>query len=261
MRRGLKVEALARRRVTVISPHLDDGVLSCGALLAACANATVVTVFNGSPELPLSAGAEEFHYKCGLGADAVLAREEEDDLALKTVGAASVRLGIPEALYRRDESGDHRYPEDKDISAARLDAESALVAEVADRLRDETDIREADLVLAPLGIGGHIDHRITAAAVKRLGREPETVLWFEDVPYVLFPFWIRGPAMRGARGGPRVCRFRPAHWQAKLQAIDCYASQRSILWWNETGLAKRLTSRAKTLGWGTPAERYWSVYR
>lgn len=261
MRHHLDVDALARRRITVISPHLDDAVLSCGALLTACADATVVTVFNGPPDLPLSAGAEEFHDKCGLGADAVAVREEEDDLALKTVGAASVRLGIPEALYRRDLSGDHRYPEDKDLSAATVGAEDALVADVADRLRHESRVRDADLVLAPLGIGGHIDHRIAAAALKRLGREPETVLWYEDVPYVLYPFWIRGSVRRDTRSGPRVCRFRPAQWQAKLQAIDCYASQRSILWWNTTGLAKRLTSRAKLLGWGAPAERYWSVSR
>jgi LmbE family N-acetylglucosaminyl deacetylase len=253
----LDLAEVSRRHVTVLSPHLDDGVLSCGALLAAGADAAVVTVFTGRPEPPLSAGAEEFHRRCGLGPDPIGQREDEDDLALKTVGADAVRLGIPEALYRSDQSGGHRYPDDRDLSAADLGAESALIADLAVRLADEPRVRDADLVLAPLGIGGHVDHRITAAAAERLGREPGTLLWYEDVPYALFPRSMRGPAPR-TRRGPRVCRFRAEHWQAKLAAIECYASQRDILWRNRTGLARTLTFRARLLGRGAPAERYWS---
>lgn len=261
---ALDVDIFSRQSIAVISPHLDDAVLSCGALLAACAeagtNASVITVFNGQPELPLSSGAEEFHKKCGLGADAVKCREKEDDLAMQTVGAVSVRLGIPEALYRRDQFGNHRYPHDKDISAGSVDAEAAVVANVAERLRDEAKIQDADLVLAPLGLGSHIDHLIAGTALRMLDRKPETVLWYEDVPYILYPFWLRRSAKRNTVG-PQVCRFRATHWQTKLHAIDCYASQRSILWWNQTGLAKKLTAHAKKLGAGAPAERYWSLSR
>jgi LmbE family N-acetylglucosaminyl deacetylase len=253
----LHLAELSRQRVTVLSPHLDDGVLSCGALLAACADAVVVTAFTGRPTPPLSAGAEEFHRRCGFGPDPVGQREDEDDLALRMVGATGVRLGIPEALYRRDESGAYRYAHDRDLSVAGLGAESALIAELAVRLADEPRVRDADLVLAPLAVGGHIDHRITAAAAERLGRAPGTLLWYEDVPYVLFPPSMRGPATRTRRGA-RVCRFRAEHWRTKLAAIECYASQRDILWRNPTGLAKMMTFRARLLGWGAPAERCWS---
>ncbi|GAA2113128.1 hypothetical protein [Actinomadura alba] len=95
------------------------------------------------------------------------------------------------------------------------------------------------------------------AAAERLGRAPGTLLWYEDVPYVLFPPSMRGPAP-GPRRRPRVCRFRAGHWRTKLAAIECYASQRDILWRNPTGLARVLTFRGRLLGWGAPAERYWS---
>jgi LmbE family N-acetylglucosaminyl deacetylase len=35
--------------IVVLSPHLDDAVLSCGVLLAANGGARVVTVFAGMP--------------------------------------------------------------------------------------------------------------------------------------------------------------------------------------------------------------------
>ena len=57
----LNVDFVSQRTIAVISPRLDDAVLSCGALLAACAEAgrkaSVITVFNGRPQPPLSAEA------------------------------------------------------------------------------------------------------------------------------------------------------------------------------------------------------------
>ena len=35
--------------IVVVSPHLDDALLSCGELLARCGGASVVTLFAGAP--------------------------------------------------------------------------------------------------------------------------------------------------------------------------------------------------------------------
>lgn len=256
------LDILSVRSLTVVSPHFDDGVLSCGAALAACAatgaEPTVLTVFSGQPEPPLSAGAVAFHRACGLGDDdAVRRRQEEDELALKVVGAASAHLGIPEALYRKDDAGNHLYPRDEDSSRAGLETE--LVARLAQLLSDEPTVRAADLLLAPLAIGNHIDHRITRAAVRLLDRDPDTVAWYEDAPYVIFPPELLQP-VDDSHVDPLVCPVGPDHWQAKLQAIDCYASQRAILLGgNTTDLPIYLTMYAESIGGGVPAERYWRL--
>ena len=99
----------AASRLVVLSPHLDDAVLSCGAILARAAeqgvHTTIATIFNGSPDGPLSRSARHFHALCGHGDDAMAHRETEDDLAVEHLGVKSIRLGVPEALYRRDASG------------------------------------------------------------------------------------------------------------------------------------------------------------
>lgn len=258
------IDVLAGRRPTVLSPHYDDGVLSCGAALAAAADAglpgTVVTVFTGGPEAPLSDEARNFHRRCGLGdEDAVLRRTEEDDRALAVLDAAPVRLGVPDALYRVDGAGEHRYPRDEDMSRAGLGSEAELIGQVAKLMAEEPAVRDAELILAPLAIGNHIDHRITRAAVRLLDRDPNTILWYEDVPYVLYPPELRQP-IDESHVAPRPCRVTAQQWEAKLRGIACYASQVAILLGGDSAaLPKYLTMYATGLGDGVPAERYWRL--
>ena len=75
-------------RLLVISPHLDDAVLSCGALLLAHPGATVATLFAASPPAytdPLN----EHDTDCGFrpGDDTMAVRREEDVRAMRAVGA------------------------------------------------------------------------------------------------------------------------------------------------------------------------------
>jgi LmbE family N-acetylglucosaminyl deacetylase len=215
---------------------------------------TVVTVFTGEPVPPLSEEAREFHRRCGLGDDdAVARRTVEDDRAMATVGAAPVRLGVPDALYREDSAGNPR------MSRVSLDSEAELIAHVARLMADEPAVRDAELVLAPLAIGNHIDHRVTRAAAQLLDRGTDTILWYEDVPYVLYPPELRQP-IDDSHVDPRLCRLTPEQWRTKLRGIDCYASQLAILLGGDTtALPKYLTMYAEGLGDGVPAERYWRL--
>ncbi|RSM35688.1 PIG-L family deacetylase [Amycolatopsis balhimycina DSM 5908] len=256
-------EALAGRTPTVLSAHYDDGVLSCGGLLAAGAEAgtpgTVVTVFSGAPEPPLSAEARKFHRACGLAdADAIARREAEDDRAMDVVGATPVRLGVPDALYRKDAAGNPRYPRDTEISRAALESEAELIGELAAVMAAEPAVRDAELLLAPLAIGNHIDHRITRAAARLLDRDPDTVWWYEDAPYVIFPRALLEP-FDESRTAPRIFRLTGGQWDRKLRGIGCYASQAPILLGGNTELPKYLTMYAESLAGGEPAERYWKL--
>src|SRR5947207_14071926 len=158
--------------VAVLSPHLDDAVLSSGAFIAECAQrhlrVVVVTVFNGPPEGPLSQPAVDFHGRCGHGDDAMKYREIEDDLALQRLGALSQRLSLAEALYRRVPTGLHRYPNHTDINWANVANEADLVAALVERLAGLAAVRDADLLVAPLGVGSHIDHHVVTAASLQL---------------------------------------------------------------------------------------------
>ena len=98
----------------VISPHLDDAVLSCGALLAAHRGAVVATVFAGVPRDPRQ--RTEWDARSGFAdaAEALAARRAEDAAALAELGAAPRWLD-----FRDDQYGD---PERVDELAAALGA-------------------------------------------------------------------------------------------------------------------------------------------
>jgi LmbE family N-acetylglucosaminyl deacetylase len=245
--------------ITLLSPHLDDAVLSCGALIAGCTelglSVVVVTVFNGPPDGPLSQAAMEFHARCGHSDDAMKEREAEDDLALRRLGAASQRLSLPEALYRRESSGLHRYPNHADINQGNVADEADLVATLAERLAGLSVVREADLLISPLGIG-HIDHELVAAASSLLVRPGGSMLWYEETPYILYD-WCADWEAKISPSGPTVCKVTSQSWQAKLDAIACYASQEQIIWPDPSSWRQQLTAYAAALGDGIPAERYW----
>jgi LmbE family N-acetylglucosaminyl deacetylase len=92
-----------RGRVTVVSPHLDDAVLSLGAAIARWtrggAAVDVVTVFAGDTESTRPASKWDRRAGFETEGSAVRARREEDWLACSLVGAQPVWLPLAEAAY------------------------------------------------------------------------------------------------------------------------------------------------------------------
>ena len=217
----------------VISPHLDDAVLSCAALMrrmAARAPVTVVTLFSSAAPEPHTRAARTFLGQCGA-ADAqelFAARRREDVAVLDGLGVRHVHLGQPDALFRRraDPSGllrragrvlpevDHRYPTFRfDIALGRVSRgdrglRETLVAELAGLARDAT-------VFAPLGVGRHVDHLLARAVGERLGA----------VLYADFPYTVRDPGAEAVAAGG----LRPWAWtdglDARRPAIAGYRTQ------------------------------------
>jgi N-acetylglucosaminyl-diphospho-decaprenol L-rhamnosyltransferase len=96
-----RVDQLQPSPVLVISPHLDDAVLSCGELLFAHSGSTVITVFAGRPapdrELTEWDAASGFQ----RGDDVVGMRREEDAMALAVLSARPVWLDFLDSQYGR----------------------------------------------------------------------------------------------------------------------------------------------------------------
>ena len=137
----------------VLSPHLDDAVLSVGAALArrrgARDDVVVVSIFSRtlSPQ-----------------------REDEDRRSLAALGARAVHLGLLDAPLRG-------LP----LTTAALCAEpdAAVVAAVAAAVAEFAVVVGAeDEFWVPLSVGGHVDHRATLRACA----DRATAL-YEDRPY------------------------------------------------------------------------------
>jgi len=179
-------------RLVVISPHLDDAVISCGALLLAHPGATVITMFAASPSaytVPLN----EWDTECGFvpGDDTMAVRRDEDGRALAAVGAAPVWL----------EFCQHSHEPRDDPTAVPPGALDAL-SEAVVRLDPST-------IVAPLGLA-HPDHQSChATALAASDAVPSARrLWYSDLPYVYIP-------------GVQAARFRMLHRAGLVATPAC----------------------------------------
>jgi LmbE family N-acetylglucosaminyl deacetylase len=97
-------------RLAIVSPHLDDAVLSLGSFIASASRrgtrVAVITVFAGDPDSTKPAGGWDRRAGFATEGEAARARRAEDRAACAVVGADPVWLGHSEADYAdaRDES-------------------------------------------------------------------------------------------------------------------------------------------------------------
>jgi LmbE family N-acetylglucosaminyl deacetylase len=186
----------ARSAVIAMSPHLDDAILSCGALIADLVRQcpiTVVSVFTAASPAPWPWPARRQMRAIGASdAESFFARRRAEDLAvLAEVGAVAVHLGLRDALFRRVRSapdglpgvtGRPAYPTFRfDAARGRVaSADAGLDAVVARRVDEVAQAADARVILAPLGIGRHVDHLITRSAARFLELR---VVYYSDFPY------------------------------------------------------------------------------
>ncbi len=204
----------------MLSPHLDDAVLSAWSVIGAPGDVQVVNVCSGLPAIDVLSpwdrltGATDSRTR-------MLERLREDRVALATAGREAISLDFPETQYRHG-------PLD---SGALRDALARIVDGAAQ-------------VWAPAAIGGHDDHvqiREAALELARSGGPPLRL--YADLPYAVkygWPGWVSahddnphlvvevwwqrflpsGLGLQAAKHG-----LSAADVQRKLQALAAYATQ------------------------------------
>jgi LmbE family N-acetylglucosaminyl deacetylase len=226
----------------VISPHLDDAVLSCGHFLLSQTDLVVATVLAGHPG---DGRLSEWDRGCGFvaGDDPVARRRSEDRAALAVVGATARHLDFLDRPYR-----DGRAPE----AGGEIRAED-IAAQLAELVRELAPAR----VLIPMGVL-HPDHELTHEAGALLLRSsPEVELWvYKDLPYGLAHPHLVGSRLERLRG--RGLRVQPvdvataAGAERKREATACYASQVDAV---RDDLGRDAWERTFSLG----SEEFWQL--
>lgn len=191
-----------------LSPHLDDAVLSCAALMAAQAgkrDIVVATVFTEASPPPHTRAALSFMRQCGAHDAGRLFedRRAEDHAVLSALGAQSIHLGAVDALFRRRTPGrsllpaittmaaerfapelTHLYPTYRfDIALGRIaKGDRSLQQDLRAAVDDLMAVSGAELLFCPAGVGNHVDHLMTREA--GAGHRDKMVL-YSDFPYDL----------------------------------------------------------------------------
>lgn len=158
----------------VLSPHLDDAVLSCALFLAANPGSRIITVFASGPPAVRPLTPWDKAARCfAEGADVMAVRRREDAAAAELLGASPVHLPYWDAQYRTEQYG-YDGPADEELADVIV---GDLLAGAAGA--------PGGCWLMPLGLG-HRDHRLTAEVGLRLaGQVAGDWYVYEELPYAL----------------------------------------------------------------------------
>ena len=233
-----------------LSPHLDDIAFSCGGLVWDLANnghsVEIWTITAGDPPNgDLSPLAQALHLNWELGLDAVQIRRNEDRKACQIIGATHRYFSYLDCIYRKTPEGEFYYSADGDIFGGLDPREMDLIEKLTGQLLEE--LPEDARVVAPLGIGNHVDHELTRKAANRLGIP---LAFYADYPY--------------ARevDGKETLEFmeRSSEWQYEefpvseiglenwILASQAYRSQISTFWANDEELGLQIKDFSTFLG-------------
>lgn len=199
------------KSVLILSPHLDDAVLSAGQYLAGRPDAVVMTLFAGTPQAETVTTA--YDQQCGFGTavEAMASRMDEDKLALAVLGCTDRHMPFP----------DHQYGEKRKFKDIVASIEQAI---------EELD---PEYIVGPLGLI-HPDHQTTRDALLEVarGEEFDLPVWlYEDLP---------GAQLDANEPGKALDTIREAGFELergfigdgplwkKMLAVACYRSQAGL---------------------------------
>lgn len=213
----------------LLSPHWDDAVLDCWALLSDRRELEVVNVFAGTPA-PGRLTVWDAITGASDSAERTRERLAEDAVALARARRTPHNVALLDAQYR---------PPDGRVGLEELDGAVSAAVPAASR------------VYAPAAIGSHADHLLARTYARMLRRAGMPVTLYADLPYCVlhgWPEWVDGtppdahrnvdafwlsclkdvPEMPDLRAA-EVVRLDPLKAAAKLDAMRCYATQFACL--------------------------------
>jgi LmbE family N-acetylglucosaminyl deacetylase len=212
----------------LVSPHLDDAILSCAALVHRAESIEVLTIFAGSPDPPQRGWWDE---RCGFenSTESMATRRREDAAAY---AGTPHRLEYLELLELQHVPG--RTTDDRD--------------EIARAMRTWLGDRPTGTVALPAGAGcpmgrlarwrrrlrretcsppQHPDHVfVRDIGLEIVGDSSATALLYEELPYLWGGAADAEAANAAAAGGRRADRLEiDIDRERKAQRIAAYASQ------------------------------------
>lgn len=247
-----------------LSPHLDDVALSCGGQIAGAARSgvpvTILTIFAGdepgASEPTASPLVEEIYKLWKLQPGEIMpSRRREDRAAAQVLGAEVLHWELREAIHRRDSvRNEALYRTLPQLFGLVAPQEEPLVALLAARFAALPDASRAARIVAPLGVGGHVDHRIVRAAAER-AFGPD-LRYYEEFPYIVWKFCaLRRAGISGPSWESLSQPLAPEDVSARIAAIACYASQVTPLFRTPDRISRLVRRHVRRAG----GERLWHL--
>jgi LmbE family N-acetylglucosaminyl deacetylase len=251
-------------RVVILSPHIDDAVLSCGALIRSLkgrVSRLVVTICCGNPKSGEFDTQNPTRIRQRKGYVSPAIRRREDIEAMHHLDCDFVHLGFADAIYRRSPTtGKLIYRQSRQKWSRPNIGDAAHVEELYLVLRRLCHNMGSILLFSPMGIGYHVDHTICAMTALRLTNRRVPIVFYEDFPYVVDEKVGSGDdddperALARLSCAPLQRFYAPLDTEQQAETLSFYSSQIPSLFGNGNRMRKALAARTYD---GTPAEFLW----
>ena len=233
-----------------LSPHLDDAVFSCGGLIweqtKSGDQVEIWTICAGDPpDSSFSPFALQLHKDWGLSQNMIKIRREEDQKACQILGVIPRYFPYLDCIYRKSPQGEYYYQSEEDIFGGLNHEDMSLIDTIVEDLSVQlpSDVR----IVAPLGIGNHVDHDLIRKASSRLN---VVVDHFADYPYVREPDGkeILSMLETSSDWKQEVYKISEDGLMNWVSAALAYESQTPIFWEDESLLTKEINQIIDDLG-------------
>lgn len=204
--------------IVVLSPHLDDAVLSLGQHIIKWKKegkkikvVTVFTKFGDGKNIPNYSNDYLMRSGFKVVGEFEKARIVEDKMAMEKLGVDYEHWGFTDAGFRGV------YESREKLLRGKIDnKDQTLVRNIGEKVRKI----ETNLLLIPYGVGGHVDHLI----VKKVTEKMSDKNYYLDVPYLWQNFnWVR------LLGKIIMAKNRCQGGENKRLIMKCYQSQYLLL--------------------------------
>src|SRR3989344_4554149 len=216
-----------RKKILILSPHLDDAVLDCCDHILSWKKAghsiSIVTVFTKFTNRYISQTARKYMQRSGFNntKDFEAARKVEDVRAMKLLDVEWKHLNYVDGWYRIFKNAPI-YNGEELFTGKISEVEFDLLEEIRNSLRV---YHEYDHVCIPLGIGRHTDHVIVRNVAESMFNHRK-IDFYADFPYAYqYKNWSFSALYKLLFLKRSFKKFSP--W--KRIVLDCYASQIPIL--------------------------------
>lgn len=174
----------SRKKILVLSPHLDDAVLSCGDYILDWKKqgheVTVITIFTKFQDKYISKSARDSLKAGGFmnAKECERIRKEEDRNAMKLLDVPYQHLDFIDGWFRVL-NNKPLYKDQTLFSGKISSSDTQIIDSLGKKLSKYIDF---DQVYIPLGIGKHVDHVITKNVASEIFNK-ETIRYYCDQPY------------------------------------------------------------------------------
>lgn len=178
------------KNIVVISPHLDDAILSLGSHLLSLAkkdSITVLTIFTSFSSAVIPGYSKEVIAAAGFTSSEEYGKQRqlEDSQAFQALDINYHHLGFVDGGFR-SKKGKALYPTPDTLFSPKYSPQDkGLIESISEKL--DPFLQNCEVVMYPLGIGNHVDHVLSRIAIEHIRTKHYKAEYWQyfDVPYSL----------------------------------------------------------------------------